>query len=228
MSIQSENRITNLISVAGVPTCDIAYYMARLLNTAGFRCLVIDNSKRKDLFRCIRKADETITIAQTGEIYYMENVAYSEEYFAMFDYVVIYHGMMVDNELLEKSDFKYLQTDYLDITTRKIRRILEAQKEPYKFYLVYRDKVFSKIPEKLLKEEMGIKEEQIIESYEISYNEEDYMCYLGLLRNGITQIKTLSPDMKEVLQEFMKTTIPKENEKEYKLIFKNFLSGKIR
>lgn len=228
MAIQNEGHITQLISVAGLPTCDLAYYMARVINAAGFRCLVIDNSKRKDLYGCIPKADEDIKLTQTGDIYYIDNVAYSEEFFSLYDYVIIYHGMLVDNELLEKSDIRYLQTDYLKTTTQKIRNILKTQKENYPFYLIYRDKAFSKIPEKLLLTEMNLGKKQIIESYEVFYNEQDYMHYIGLLRNGVTNIKSLSNEMKQILKDFLKIAVKLENEKEYKTIYKKFINGKIR
>lgn len=226
MAIKTEEGISYLISVMGLNRCDFVYYLARILNAASKRVLVVDNSARHEMFECIPKV-EGAELGQTGDIYYMCQKAYSEAFFSQFDFVIVFHGLHINAELNEKSDYRFLETDYLANTTKDINKQLERQNTNLTYYVIFRDKVFNKITERMILEELGMQEKNINEQFEISYNEQDYMCYLGLLRNGAAQIKSTSTDMRSVLTIILKTIIPDKTPKEYKQIFKKVLAGKI-
>lgn len=227
MSISTENRTTQLVSVMGLQTCDIVYYITRILNAAGKRVLVADNSEGHELFQCIRKPDNE-NMVQTGEIYYITNIAYSEEFFAQYDFVIIYHGMQFDKEMNTQSDYRILQSDYKPYTTSQIREQLCEQDENLNYHLLFRDKAFSKISEKMLLTEIGLPEKDVADTYEIPYLEQDYMCYIGLLRNGSVNLKSLSSDMKAYLKEVMMELLTVVKPSHYNQIFKRALSGKIK
>lgn len=227
MAIQSETGSTQMISIIGYPMCDIVYYFARALNAAGKRVLVVDNEKKHELFHSIRKP-ENEKLAQTGNIFYISNTAYSEEFFAQYDFVLIFHGMRINDELNVLSDFRYVVTDYRQSTTEELKKVLGRQEDTLKYYVIFRNKVFGKISEKLIMSEIGLIDKSIYEKYEITFNEMDYMCYMGLLRNGSVKTKATSPDIKDLVKSFLHVTIPDKLPKEYTQYFKGFVSGKIK
>lgn len=227
MAIVTEEGLSKIISIVGTHATDITYYLARTLNAAGTKCLVVDNSRDKYLFRSIPKAQGE-TMAQTGEIVYVQGVAYSEVFFAQYDFVLIHHGLSMNEELLKRSDYIYIVTDYLQYSTEKIKELLSDELMEKSYYLVCRDKVTEKTSVKQLVEEMGLTEARIEESYELYYNEQDYLGFFNLLRSGHVQIKGLSGDMKEFLKGFLLTAIEKEKNKEYKKILQQLMTGKIR
>lgn len=227
MAIRTEEgHETKLISLMGIPDCDIAYYFARTLNAAGAKVLVIDNTRGAELFTAIRKPDNE-EMAQTGELYYLKHKAYSEEFFALYDYVIICHGEHVNGELNVESDYRFVVTDYRPQTTEKIRDELAAQEENLKYFVIYRNKVFAKISEKIITEELGLHEKDILESYQLSYSDQDYACYMGLLRNGSTNVKSTSTEMKDLLNAFIQNVLSETEEKERKAVYKKLLTGKI-
>lgn len=227
MAISTENRTTQIISVMGLYTCDIVYYITRILNAADKRVLVVDNSVGHELFECIRKPDNE-KMVQTGEIYYIANVAYSENFFAQYDFVIIYHGMHFDREINSQSDYRIIQSDYKPYTTSQIEKQLYEQDENLSYHLLFRDKAFSKVNEKMLIAEIGLPEKDIVDTYELPYLDQDYMCYLGLLRNGVSNLKSLSTDMKTYLKSVMTELLTVEKPNQYNQIFKKAMSGKIK
>jgi len=227
MAIHTEEGTTQLISVLGLPMCDLVYYMARTINVTGFRCLVLDNSGLRDLFHAIPKASTEESMTQTGEIYYVKNVSYSKEFFSCFDFVLIYHGYRINKKLLLESDYAYIQTDYREQTTGIIAEKLKQMEVDLEYILVLRDKIFTKISNKMLMEELGLSRHQVKETFEVEYNEQDYMCYLGLLRNGSTQFKHTSSDMKELIKTFLQTVLQKEKDKEVKDIYRQLIAGRL-
>lgn len=228
MAIKTEEgHETILISLMGIADCDIAYYFARALNAAGQKVLVVDNTIDAELFSSIRKPDNE-DMAQTGEMYWLKHKAYSEEFFALYDYVIICHGMRMDRELNVESDYRFLVTDYRPQTAQALQRELETQEENLKYYVIFRNKVFSKISEKMVLEEIGLPEKDTNETYQLSYAEQDYACYMGLLRNGSANVKTASTEMKDLMSAFYTLVMPQTPVKEQKSYYKKLLAGKIR
>lgn len=227
MAIKTEEgHETKLISVMGIPDCDIAYYLARALNAMNTKVLVVDNTRGAELFSAIRKPDNE-DMAQTGEIYWLEHKAYSEEFFALYDYVIICHGEHINNELNEESDYRYLITDYRPQTTKRLREELDRQEENLKYFVVFRNRVFGKISEKMILEELGIHEKDVQDNYQLSYSDQDYACYMGLLRNGSANVKSVSTEMKDLLNAFLQHVMKDAADKDRKAVFKKLLSGKI-
>ena len=135
MAIVTEEGLSKIISIVGTHATDITYYLARTLNAAGTKCLVVDNSRDKYLFRSIPKAQGE-TMAQTGEIVYVQGVAYSEVFFAQYDFVLIHHGLSMNEELLKRiEDEKPVQTKVtkkeisVDDQINKIREKFKQEKQ---------------------------------------------------------------------------------------------------
>lgn len=225
--VLEDGKSTQIISVIGLPQCDIAYYLARAFNAIKKTVLVIDNSRYHELFKSIPNPDNE-KMVQTGDIYYIENIKYSEEFFAQYDFVIVYHGMDIRDELNAVSDYRYLITDYSPITTERLREELSRQEDTLKYHIIYRNKVSGKIQEKMILQELGIPEKNIKESYVMSLNEVDEMCQLLLLRNGSIRTKSCSAEMRDYINAVYATVYPDISTKMQKNYMKAFLSGKIR
>lgn len=227
MAIKTDESVTTLISVLGIARCDIVYYIARLLNAADKTVLIVDNTLDNGLFHSIRKP-EGEDMAQIGNIAVISNKKYSEYFFSQYDYVLIYHGMNMNQELCEASDFRIMVSDYHPYQTARIRSKMRKLSKNLDYYVVCRDKVSSKVSDKDILQELGIKSSNVIETYEISYNDTDYMCYLNLLRNGTQQPKSTSSEMRDFLKNILYHFLSDIPQKEVQKIYKNGLSGKIR
>ena len=158
--VLEDGKSTQIISVMGLPQCDIAYYLARAFNAIKKTVLVVDNSRYHELFKSIPNPDNE-KMVQTGDIYYIENIKYSEEFFAQYDFVIVYHGMDIRDELNAASDYRYLITDYSPITTERLRTELDRQEDTLKYHIIYRNKVSGKIQEKMILQELGIPEKLV-------------------------------------------------------------------
>lgn len=225
--VLEDGKSTQIISVMGLPQCDIAYYLARAFNAIKKTVLVVDNSRYHELFKSIPNPDNE-KMVQTGDIYYIENIKYSEEFFAQYDFVIVYHGMDIRDELNAASDYRYLITDYSPITTERLRAELDRQEDTLKYHIIYRNKVSGKIQEKMILQELGIPEKNVKESYVTSLNEVDEMCQLLLLRNGSIRTKSCSAEMRDYINAVYVTVYPDISTKMQKNYMKAFLSGKIR
>lgn len=225
--VLEDGKSTQIISVMGLPQCDITYYLARAFNAIKKTVLVVDNSRYHELFKSIPNPDNE-KMVQTGDIYYIENIKYSEEFFAQYDFVIVYHGMDIRDELNAASDYRYLITDYSPITTERLREELSRQEDTLKYHIIYRNKVSGKIQEKMILQELGIPEKNVKESYVMSLNEVDEMCQLLLLRNGSIRTKSCSAEMRDYINAVYATVYPDISTKMQKNYMKAFLSGKIR
>lgn len=225
--VLEDGKTTQIISVIGIPQCDIVYYLARALNSIKKTVLVIDNSRYHELFKSIPNPDYE-KMVQTGNIYYIENIKYSEVFFAQYDFVIVYHGMDIRDELNAVSDYRYVQTNYSPIITERLKRELNRQEDTLKYHIIYRNKVSGKIQEKMILHELGIPEKNVKESYVMSLNEVDEMCQLFLLRNGSIRTKSCSAEMKDYINAVYATIFPELSSKMQKNYMKAFLSGKIR
>ena len=225
--VLEDGKTTQIISVIGIPQCDIVYYLARALNSIKKTVLVIDNSRYHELFKSIPKPDGE-KMVQTGNIYYIENIKYSEDFFAQYDFVIVYHGMDIRDELSAVSDYRYIQTDYSPITTERLEKELSRQEDTLKYHVIFRNKVSGKIQEKMILRELGILEKNVKEAYVMSLNEVDEMCQLFLLRNGSIKTRSCSAEIRDFINAVYITIYPDITSKLQKNYMKAFLSGKIR
>jgi len=225
--VLEDGKTTQIISVMGLPDCDIPYYLARALNSIKKSVLVVDNSRYHELFKSIPKPDGE-KMVQTGNIYYIENIKFSEEFFAQYDFVIIYHGMVIRDELNAISDYRYMITDYSPITTERLNKELSRQEDTLKYHIIYRNKVSGKIQEKMVLHELGIPEKNVKESYVLSFNEVDEMNQLFLLRNGSIRTKTSSAEIKDFINAVYATIYPDLSSKMQKNYMKAFVNGKVR
>ena len=220
-------RGTKIVSVLGMPRCDIPYYIIRLLNEYRKEVLVIDNSKEHSLFRSFKKVEGEEVISY-GNIWLMYDRAMDEEFFKDFDVVVIFHGLRVDQALLDNSDVMYLLTDYNPFNTEKINKILSAMEEKYLYRVIALDQISNKYSDDAIVKELGLLKEQVVRYSTVFINESDKFCYINFMRSGTQQIKNTSAELKEVLKQVLPDIYPDVEKKELAKVYKKALTGKIR
>lgn len=227
MAIKTDERETILISFIGMERCDIVYYVARILNAADKNVLIVDNTINHGIFNSLRKP-EGEEMARVGNISAICNKKFSEFFFNCYDYVLIYHGMNLNEELCEVSDFRYVVSNFSPFMTKKVAGLINKINENLAYYVILREKVYDKISEKLILSELSLKDVQVKEVFHLLYSDTDYICYMNLLRNGSQQPKSTSSDMKNYLKSVLLTVMPEASKKERDKLFKKAMTGKIK
>ena len=182
------------ITIAGIEKCDFCYYVARTLATRSNLVLVVDNSINKELFRCMEqgmaKDEDDNYVAKKGEILYLKDIAFSQDFFAAFEYVLIYQGMNFDKEIMEKTDLIFILPDFKPETLGK------SSDMPEKAEYLLRDRA-GKMTEKAAATIIGISANRIIGS--VDADADDYGCYLALLCNGRQRPGSVTNGYKEMI-----------------------------
>lgn len=192
---------TKLISFVGMERCDVIVYLANMFRTKRIRALLIDNSCDQDLFGSLNRADYKLDYLEQGRIVYMRNKCVEPDdlgAFEKFDVVVVYHGLNVNYDMVNISDYVVLQTDYFPANIRTIMNCMELDRVlslPLENIMyVYRDKGSTKVSEAQIKKMMDIPtvdNEQIL-----FYDEGNFNAYLNYCWNGSQETKGVSSEMK--------------------------------
>ena len=201
-----------LVTIMNSERCDFVYYLGRILSQLSVNVILIDNSEKHELFRTIQgllESDdkEEKSMIERGNVTYLKDVAYSPEFFASFDYIVVLMGNNHDEEYVNQSDLLFSMPDYRPDTLDDIAGLPETA------MYIMRDKA-GKINEKSAAEIMNILPTQIVGSIDYDYN--DYSAYLALLYNGRQRLKGLSQAMIEALA----FVVAKASEKDEKDVLK--------
>lgn len=191
--------MSKTISICGVERGDVAYYMAVILSKAsiqGNTVLVIDNSFTHDIYSAVAESNTDKEFVVKQNITYMKNALINKDYEGFFDYVIIWHGNNINDEILKNSDFIYVMPDYTKASLNVIKtKITDWDNVSM---VVLRDSVISnKLSEKRIAEYLGIKEEDI--KYTLIYDNKDYENYLAFLYNGRQTFGNLTPIYNEFL-----------------------------
>lgn len=224
--IEREDKKTKLISFTGKERGDVPFYMAALLACTGNEVLIVDNSEGSDLFGSVPKPDGE-DFAKTGRVSVVRKKKYSEEFFSVFDYVIIYNGYCMGEdfeELVNESDVNYLVTDYSWVTTLFMKKQLENLSDK-KFRVIFIDKPSGKIHEKLILDEIGVA--NVEEQYMLPADPQDYGCYVNFLRNGRQKLAPLSADFKNMFTQEFSILTESEDVKFRKKTLKKAYAGKL-
>lgn len=180
-----ETDAMHIASFIGMERSDLLFYLAKVLqerNTQeGYRTvLLIDNSDSKDLFHIVNHTDDSEYTMR--RITFVQDVAYDEIYFNKFAFVLVYHGMDVDMELINHSDMVVCSTNYNPNDYRTMKGCLTGYNG--EIQMVYRDWISKKIKETSIEEEIGLNPSQIEMRSIIKADLHDYAAYVQLLQNG--------------------------------------------
>lgn len=183
-----------LISFIGLERCDIVYHYIKLVEKTGNEIVAIDNSCAKDFFKALAKDSGSEIYAETGNTPVSCNVGYSPDFYNQFDVAVCYHGMNIDKEIVEYSDYVFLCTDYSYACLSQLRELMEGIDKPVT--MIYRDKVTKKISERTVDHTIHC---NVKDRYILPFSDVDYASYITFSHNGIQSQKELSEDYKEML-----------------------------
>ena len=207
---------TKMISVVGKEIGDLAYFLCKTMEEKKFRVLCIDNSCSHDLFSALKKADEEADYVEHGQTVYMRNKTIDEEYgtgaFEKFDVVIVNHGLNIDYELVDMSDFTILQTDYVPANIAYINDYIDTgylnQLDKEKFAVVFRDRPSAKVTELYVLKQLGIDGLEL--EFVVNYDEANYNAYINFCYNGIQAVKGITSEYKHVLTEIKNIVFGKE------------------
>lgn len=180
-----------VISICGVERGDFSYYIAALLAKAGNAILVIDNSFINDVFNSVNENGEEDNVVLRQNISYMKNVKYDREYDDIYDYVVIWHGMNIQQTILLQSDVLYVLPDYTPSCLTQINKLIEDKS--LITAICMRDAVENtKISDVTALKIMDVDSSKL--RYVIAYDNKDYENYLAFLYNGRQTFSNLTPN----------------------------------
>ena len=218
-----ESDAMHIISFVGQERADIIFYLAKILqerNTKeGYRTvLLIDNSDSKDLFHIVNKEDDYQKTLK--RLTFMEDIEWNDEYFRQYAFVIIYHGMDVDFDILNKSDLVVCQTDYNPNHYMPMKDILSGYTG--EIQLIYRDWFSKKIKESDIEACMNIPNEQVEMRSYIKFDGDDFMASIQLMQNGNQRVNksNLSGLMIETLS-YLAEKITGADEKTIEKMVKN-------
>lgn len=207
--------MNKVISICGIERGDFAYYTAALLAKAGKAVLVIDNSFTSDIFGAVSEQCEDNAIALRQNVSYMQNVKYDREYDDIYDYVIIWHGMHIAQEILAQSDMVYVLPDYTPNCLLAINRMIEDKDVITTVCL--RDAVEStKISDITAMKIMDVNKDKL--RFVIGYDNKDYENYLAFLYNGRQTFSNLTPNYSTCLKALVSDILeidPKQANKLY-------------
>lgn len=191
----------HIVSVIGLERADLIFYLAKILEKRhteeGFRnVLLIDNSDSKDLFGPVSNYNVDAEEITTGRITFIKDNIFDEELFEHFSFVIIYQGMDIDKEILDKSDVVILQTDYNIINHQMIKEKLNGYDG--QLQIIYRDWMTKKIKESSIEKDLNISVEQVEMRGVIKANLTDNELYLNFIHNGNQRFKK---DISELFME---------------------------
>ena len=230
----------HIISFAGIEKCDILMYLGKILEcemtTSQYKnVLLIDNSDSKDMYRSaeiflgkprkkkknvpepVMSDDGSITI---NRITFMQDKTYDEAFFEEYGYVLFYHGLDVDAEIVQNSDINILCLDYNPVHLQQIQDNLFTGYENTAWHVIFRDKPGKKMKESALLEQQNIKKTKGVEVIPLA--PEDEFSYLSLLYNGNIRVHNgLSQGMFDAVVSIALHVLGKESiDKEMKQILK--------
>ena len=190
---------TYVLSFAGSGNCGIAYYVSKVFARAGFPTLVIDNSFEQDMFDLVKKpegADE----AEARNILFVHDKEWSTEAFKEVSFVVFWHGMNLDHEIMENSDLNVILSDYNRSHVRELSERLNGLDK--KVHLVLVERCTGKIPDKIIAEDLGIGVEDVFEEIghqTIEMDQNNSVSFQSLQYNGTQKLKTFTASYRDVV-----------------------------
>ena len=209
---------TKIVSFIGFERSDLPYFLSIMLKNKKYRTLVIDNSCTHDLFLSLKRPDEETDHVEFDRNVYMRNKTVDVdnlESFDKFDVVIMYHGYNIEEDILQISDLTVLSLNYELSTMQYLKDYIDLEmvqsipKE--KLYVVYRDKVSTKIAEQYLMKQLGLS--GIEQEYVIYYDEGNYNAYINFCYNGVQSVKGITTELKAAINAIMVALIGNDKKK---------------
>lgn len=193
MSIIREEKETKIISFIGMEQCDILYYISDYGIKQGKKVLVVDNSFSNDMYKAFTTIEDGVFV-EIGDLMVVKDIQYNENFYSKFDYVFVYHGMNLEKESYEKSDYLYVMTNYMPVQVEKIKEIPLDKDRVH--HMIFRDKVLKKITEDYIVETIGI---QAGDTYVLNVEPKDVELYMLIVYDSFRKLVGCSQEMYDML-----------------------------
>lgn len=190
---------SKIITFIGSERPDFAYHTANLLRNLNkeHHILVVDNSKKLELFRSIKSEDNSV--AMQNRITYVYDRAFSFDAEEVFSYVIFNMGENYDKTIVENSDFIITTTDYtlssLENMKLTINQIAESDFGNVLRVLFF-NRCTSKIKERALLKTLPVK---IIDPFIINSEESTNAGLILLEVNGNHSLSKMSKEYQDVI-----------------------------
>lgn len=181
---------TQIISYVGLERCDFVYYLQKLIAGLNKNVLVIDNSESHDLIITMAKFTGDEVIQRKRTIFLKDRKI--DGPIDMFDYIIVYHGLNPDSDVIAKSDDVICCFTYDKIMLEKIKFSVELAEIQKPCHIIWRDKTSGKVSEK--NEEARL--QLIAKSHYITMlDPSDISMYVSLTHNGSQSLKKAKTEL---------------------------------
>ena len=205
-----EDKLTRLISIGGYCDCGFAYYIAKILADIGNSVMVLDNSKKHDLYQSLAgEEDPGVVDTANGKMVVMKDIAFSLEPFSKVDYVISWLGTNLDPELWKYSDLRILAANYDRFEMEDLKGRLEGLRKDV--HLVFVDKIQNKVKEDDVADFLGVDKVDLYVNggYQtVDMDIVDKACYQAFQYNKRQSLKAFSQPYKEVITEAVQYFYP--------------------
>jgi len=203
-----------VIAYVGCERCDMVYYMSRIAINSGKTVLIVDNSKKGDLYRSLSNGTGNRKDTNYGSI--VRNCDITADETDAFDFVFLYHGeSVIDMPYDIACDILYVACEVTQLALEDALEALESTKlYAYRTVFVAREVVNEKFTPQAMAAYLKVKPSDYLV---IPLSEDDCAKYNGLLNGGEQLAKNCSKDMQFLLQDYVKLAY-NENEKNAKRI----------
>ncbi len=186
-----------VISFCGEERGAFVYYIAVILAKAGYATLVIDNSNANDIYKAVSDYDESADYVVKQSITYVENMRFHKNDDSFYDYVLIWHGMNVDEKELAQSDHVFVMPTYSPISFMSLNNMIKDKSLITAVYM--RDATeATKVTNEDIARYFDIPVEKIV--CVMTYDEKDYENYISFIYNGRQTFANLSPNYNAALK----------------------------
>lgn len=186
-----------IISFAGVKREDLIYYVAKMLATCDMPVLVVDNSYQNALFRSVW-VGEGSPDAYVRNITFIKNALYDEQLIADYEWVIVYHGDMINSDWWNVSDDRYLIVNFERFDMEDMAKTIKPNTME-NINVVFTARYSNKVPDKAILTGMGIAPDIVQNAFEITTEEDIERMRISLQYNGIVRLNRLPASMKKVI-----------------------------
>lgn len=193
---------TYMVSIAGCGNFGFAYYASKLFAKLGYMVMAIDNTSGHEMFRVMSK-DEDVNVAESENLVCLCDTAFSPEPFSACDYVVVWHGMDIDEKIWNMSDLRVVITDYDPFHVEELAAMLADVRN--EVHTVFINKSTGKIKEKDISKKLGITKDVYVTigNQIVEFESGDASAFQALEYNYLQSLKGFSSSYRDVVTDIV-------------------------
>lgn len=185
---------------------DIYLYLSSVFSKLGKKVLFIDNSIQKFFSDCIPGLTEDVEgmIVEYKYISYCRNHGYDKGIFSEYDVVINLSGLYYDKDMEERSDIRFVLTDFQKIHLRSLLNVMQHIER--EFVMIYRDSIGGYIDSSYVDIVLGEKRRNIKERCIVELTENDRINSLQMQYSNTFRFDKLTDSCKNIIMYIVKST----------------------